>query len=255
MQWVKHDTNANQDAKLKKLRMKYGLEGYGLYWYCIELIAADIDQNNLTFELEHDAEIISFDTGIHIERVNEMMAHMVNLGLFEASNNTITCLKLLKRLDQSMTSNKQMRSLITKAKEGKNHDSVMTLSDNVMTQSDFVMQEEKRIDKKKNSYPVGINPDLLASISNSWNELMVTQPSIDLTKDTQVNKKRWTKIKKILADHPDYADYEYWEGHIYQLSKLPELQWQRENKQLQFDQAVQLDKFERNLGLMKMGVK
>ena len=28
MQWVKHDTNASQDAKLKRVRMKYGLEGY-----------------------------------------------------------------------------------------------------------------------------------------------------------------------------------------------------------------------------------
>ncbi|MEH6451299.1 MAG: Lin1244/Lin1753 domain-containing protein, partial [Oleispira sp.] len=44
MKWIKHDTNANQDAKLKRMRMKYGLEGYGLYWYCLELIAADVDR-------------------------------------------------------------------------------------------------------------------------------------------------------------------------------------------------------------------
>jgi len=147
MQWIKHDSNANQDAKLKKVRMKYGLEGYGLYWYCIELIAADVDQNNLTFELEHDAEIISFDTGIHIERVSEMMSYMVNVGLFESSNNTITCLKLLKRLDQSMTSNKKMREMITSAKQS--HDMVMANHDGVMTNPDFVMQEETKIDKTK----------------------------------------------------------------------------------------------------------
>ena len=141
MQWIKHDTNANQDAKLKRVRMKYGLEGYGLYWYCIELIAADVDQNNLTFELEHDAEIISFDTGIHVERVNEMMAYMVNVGLFESSGSAITCLKLLKRLDQSMTSNKKMREMITAAKD--NHDAVMT-------NPDFVMQEENRIEENRN---------------------------------------------------------------------------------------------------------
>jgi hypothetical protein len=140
MLWFKHDTNASQDAKLKKVRMKYGLEGYGLYWYCIELIAAGVDQNNLTFELEHDSEIISFDTGIHIERVNEMMAYMINLELFESNNNAITCLKMLKRLDQSMTSNKEMRGMINKAKI--NHDEVMT-------KSDLVMQEEKRIDKNR----------------------------------------------------------------------------------------------------------
>lgn len=93
MKWFKHDSNANTDAKLRKLRIKYGMEGYGLYWYCLELIAQIVDKNNLTFELEHDAEIISHDTGIHVERVQEMMTSMVNLGLFENNNGAVTCLK------------------------------------------------------------------------------------------------------------------------------------------------------------------
>lgn len=246
MQWIKHDTNASQDAKLKRVRMKYGLEGYGLYWYCLELIGADVDQTNLTFELEHDAEIISFDTGIHVERVNEMMAYMVNVGLFELNETKITCMKLLKRLDQSMTSNKKMRVLITKAKE--NHDSVMI-------ESDSVMQEKNRIDKKRKNSNTDLTSDLLSSISESWNNQMTEfAPSIDLTKNTQINKKRYAKIKKIIKDHPDYSDPEYWEGHISMLATLPDLQWQRENKQLTFDQAIQLDKFERNLGLMKMTI-
>jgi hypothetical protein len=100
MKWFKHSASANQDAKLKRVRMKYGMEGYGLYWYCIELVASEVEQNKLTFELEHDAEIISFDTGIHYERVNEMMAYMVDLELFEDSSGTITCMKLAKRADE-----------------------------------------------------------------------------------------------------------------------------------------------------------
>lgn len=100
MKWFRHDAAANQDAKLKRVRMKYGMEGYGLYWYCIELVASNVEQNKITFELEHDAEIISFDTGIHYERVNEMMAYMVDLGLFEDSSGTITCMKLAKRADE-----------------------------------------------------------------------------------------------------------------------------------------------------------
>jgi hypothetical protein len=140
MKWIKHDTNANQDAKLKKLRMKYGLEGYGMYWYCLELIAADVDQNKLTFELEHDAEIISFDTGIHYERVNEMMAYMVNLKLFESNNGVLSCLKLANRLDKSMTSNPMMRKMLEDIRN--NHDSVMT-------QSAEPMQDKTRLDKNR----------------------------------------------------------------------------------------------------------
>lgn len=141
MKWIKHDTNANRDTKLKKVRLKYGLEGYGLYWYLIELIGADIDEHNLTFQLEDDAEIISHETGIHVERINEMMAFMVKLGLFENVGGIITCMKLLSRLDQSMTSNANMRKLIQKAKDS---------HDGIMIKSDKVMQEESRVEKKEN---------------------------------------------------------------------------------------------------------
>ncbi len=100
MKWYKHDANANCDAKLRKVRLKYGMEGYGLYWYCLELIAQNVEKHNLSFELEHDAEIIAADVGIHFELVQEMMVFMVDLGLFEQENGIITCLKLAKRTDE-----------------------------------------------------------------------------------------------------------------------------------------------------------
>lgn len=109
--------------------LDYGLEGYGLYWYCIELIAGKVDADNITFELEHDSRIIARNTGSTPQKVEEMMRYFVEIGLFECSNNTITCLKLAKRLTQSMTSNPQMREII---KKFKNHDPIMTKSDKVM---------------------------------------------------------------------------------------------------------------------------
>ncbi len=100
MKWYKHDSNANCDAKLRRVRLKYGMEGYGLYWYCLELIAQNVEKHNLSFELEHDAEIIAADTSIHFELVQEMMMFMVDLGLFERENGIITCLKLAARTDE-----------------------------------------------------------------------------------------------------------------------------------------------------------
>lgn len=118
--------------------IRYGLEGYGLYWYCLELIAGDISHNNLSFQLEHDAELIGHGVGMHQDKVQEIMCYMVEIGLFESSQGTITCLKMLKRLDSSMTSNKKMRELITKAKGS--HDSVMIES---------CKKEEKERNKEK----------------------------------------------------------------------------------------------------------
>jgi hypothetical protein len=112
MKWVKHDTNAHNDAKLQNVLLDYGLEGYGLYWYCIELIAGRVDKDNITFELEHDARIIAKNTGSTAERVTNIMQYFIRTGLFESDEGVVTCLKLARRLDQSMTSNPQMREII-----------------------------------------------------------------------------------------------------------------------------------------------
>jgi len=99
MKWFKQDTDASMDAKLQDVLLEYGAEGYGLYWYCLELIAGKVTSEKLTFELEHDARIIARNLGLGVQRVEEMMRHMISLGLFEESSGTITCLKLAKRAD------------------------------------------------------------------------------------------------------------------------------------------------------------
>lgn len=247
MKWFKHDSDANTDAKLKKLRHKYGITGYGLYWYCIELIAGSVSPKNITFELEEDAEIIALEWRLDQLKVQEMMCYMAEINLFDITeNNRIRCLKLARRLDDTNAKNPQIKAII----DGMDSDLLGVSPNN----SDKVRPDKTRLEYKNNSYPAGMDESLLASISKQWNEQMTTQPTVDLTKQTQINKKRWAKIKKILVDFPDYKDHEYWEGYIYQLAHLPDFEWQRNNKQLTFDQAVQLEKFDRNRGLMKMGV-
>jgi hypothetical protein len=126
LKWFKHDSDAAQDARLRKVIIKYGPTGYAIYFYCLELISGNVSDANITFELEHDAEIIADGLKVKgtndqaaVDLVNEIMRYMVSLGLFESAGNKITCFKLAKRLDQSMTNSKQMRSLIADIKETK----------------------------------------------------------------------------------------------------------------------------------------
>jgi hypothetical protein len=127
--------------------MNYGMEGYGLYWYCLEEIANSVSQDKYTFELEQDSEILAFDTGLSVTKIEEMMCYIVKLGLFENREGVISCLKMAKRLDASMTSNPEMRNIITRLK---NHDPVMTQSceshDPVkkLSVTDKIRLEEKR---------------------------------------------------------------------------------------------------------------
>jgi hypothetical protein len=144
MDWFRHDTDANLDEKLQEVLLDYGLDGYGLYWYCIELIISKISAENISFELKHDARVIARNTGSTPQRVEEMMNRFVQLGLFENFNKKITCYSAAKRLVASSTSSAYMRTLIKKIKENPDivkilSDSVMTISEKVITPSDAVM--------------------------------------------------------------------------------------------------------------------
>jgi len=137
MQWYKHDTDATQDAKIKKLLIRHGAVGYAVYFHCLELIAAETSETNLTFVLEHDSEIIADNLKIQgtadksgIEIVETIMRYIIQLGLFQESGGKVFCFKLLKRLDTSMTSNPRFREMISSAKTNhdfnkENHDRIM----------------------------------------------------------------------------------------------------------------------------------
>lgn len=148
MKWFKHFSNAHDDNAMRKVRMKYGADGYAVYWYCIELIAGDLEGENATFELSHDAEVIGYDLKIDQLRVEEIMRYMVDLNLFELSNEKITCLKIAKFLDKKMTRNSDILAIIDKFNETKN------VADNLGQSPDSPQHsrlEEKRKEETRNN--------------------------------------------------------------------------------------------------------
>lgn len=200
MKWFKHDANASIDSKLKRLRLKYGMEGYGLYWYCLECIAKNVESHNLTFELEEDSELISADTNIHRERVQEMMAFMVDAGLFENRDGSITCLKMATRTDEYTQ------------KLMKNIKSVPTVSRHDPDNVRLNRREEKRIEEKlpTNSFckkkegrldlgvPEGVDSGawkMLVEHKKAMKAPMATQHAISLN----ANKLRQLSVKDQVA--------------------------------------------------------
>ena len=154
MKWFKHDTTASTDAKLQELLLDYGATGYGVYWYCVELIAGNVTEHNITFELEHDARIIARSLNLTEKETHDIMKKMIELNLFSVSENEkLACYALAKRIDQSMTSSKHFRGIIETFKDKKdvkvmtNHDGVMTKSEKVM--QDKIREDKRRLDKSK----------------------------------------------------------------------------------------------------------
>lgn len=213
MKWFKHDTDSLTDAKLRKVIIKYGAIGYAIYFHCLELIASEISETKLTFELEHDAEIIADDLRIKgngnqsgVEIVEEIMRYMVSLNLFDESNGQIFCFKLLKRLDSSMTSNPKMRALINDAKN--NHDTVMT-------KSDFIMQEKNRIEKNRidenNIYIPEEKPKKTKPKKNKYGEyknVSLSDSEFDKLK-TEYGEEKTNNIINFFSELKEMKGYKY----------------------------------------------
>lgn len=171
MKWFKHDSNASIDAKIEKLIDRYGLEGYGLYFYCLELIARNVEAHNLTFELEHDALLIARRLYMNADEVQSMMSYMVDLGLFELSaGGTVTCLKMATRTDEYtqklLSKNKNVTTLSRLSP-----DNVPTMSranpDSVGRKSELI--EEKRREEKRLATPDGVDPTAWAEFDEFRN--------------------------------------------------------------------------------------
>lgn len=179
MKWFKHDTDANMDAKLQEVMLDYGLEGYGLYWYCIELIAQNVNGDNLTFELEHDARIIARNTGSTPQKVEQMMTSFVNLGLLNADNGHVFCLKLASRCDD----------FTAKAVRRKGVKTITNQSVGVSpTNSDKVhLEKEVRSKKKKEEGRKEI--DVINTLNSSFDALNITKDeALEITRIRKKNK-------------------------------------------------------------------
>jgi hypothetical protein len=118
MKWFKHE--AKKNAALKRLLMEYSALGYGVYWYCIELISSDISQDNLTFELEEDTELIAYELNMELNKLEEILWRCIELGLFDISDSgRLRCLALAKGLDETTSKNpivKEIKDILIQQK-------------------------------------------------------------------------------------------------------------------------------------------
>lgn len=192
MKWFKHDTDANMDAKLQEVMLDYGLEGYGLYWYCIELIAQRVNGDNLTFELEHDCRIIARNTGSTPQKVEQMMKSFINLGLLNADNGHVFCLKLASRCDD-FTAKAVRRNGV---KPVKNQEVGVCPSLSV-----FVPLEEEEEVRRRSKKNIS---NIHQQIADSWNEVFKD----DLSLVSKMTQKRKSAINGCIAEMKG-TDYDF----------------------------------------------
>jgi hypothetical protein len=194
VKWFKHDTDAHNDAKLDKVLMHYGSHGYAVYFYCLELIAGKIDKGNTSCALEHDAEQIGSRLKIDSVEVSAILQYLVEIGLFDgAIESSITCLKLLGRLDKSMTNSPQLRQIIGTHRQETSAD-VMTLSD----MSANVTPDKNRTEEKRTK------PSQSDRVRDSFEAFWLRYPRKDGKKNALALFRRLSSDERaaMIADDP-----------------------------------------------------
>lgn len=91
-----HDSNARQDVKMLKLRIKHGWAGYGLYWGIIEALR---DQDNYAFEADQP-ELISLAVGCSIDEITPVLNTCLEVGLLKKEDGYIFSPSLKRRMER-----------------------------------------------------------------------------------------------------------------------------------------------------------
>jgi hypothetical protein len=118
MKWYKHFTGMRLDTKMKRLIKKYGITGYGLYNYILESIAFNLSPEKPTPTIEDNYVDIAADVGMESTKAEEIILFCVEQGLFEINEETnqLYCMKLLNHLDNTLSSNPEIKKILNNFK-------------------------------------------------------------------------------------------------------------------------------------------
>jgi hypothetical protein len=152
MKWFKHDADAHNDTRIKFLKKRYGLEGYGLYFSLLEYIADYAGKDNISdwgkLDPLYDSTTLAEEMGIDPQKYLDIVAYCIELGLFEVENEEIFCSKILSRLDEYAQKLKQRNGREPiKSKSGQSPDSVPTESG--ASRKNVALEEEREEEREE----------------------------------------------------------------------------------------------------------
>ena len=132
MKWFKHETDAHTNLKLQAIMDKHGLEGYGFYWFILELVAREGEDFHILSTKSWRIYLKKF-SGVPEKKINELLT-------FFAENNLIDKKSL-----------KQNDLFIPKLGE-RSDDYTNRVRRKYVQGSDNVHLEEKRVEEKRKEY-------------------------------------------------------------------------------------------------------
>lgn len=102
--YFSHDSDMRNDARVKAVRRKFGVEGYGIYCMTVEYLA---DQHHFMTDMDDlSIELMAGDFDIDPTRLKEAIDYCISIDLFQDDNGSLRCKSLEKRLEPLLSKRK-----------------------------------------------------------------------------------------------------------------------------------------------------
>ena len=207
--YFSHDYNSRQDEKIKRLIMKHGLLGYGIFWAIVE------DLYNNSNALQMDYERIAFEL-----RVDESVVKSIinDFKLFIFNEDTFGSLSVEKRLTQRNEKSNKARNSANKRWEKSNNDAnaLRTQSDsNAIKEIKGKEIKSKEIKIKENKINIKEFVFLSESELNKLNEEFATHEV-----EWMLNKLNDYKSSTGKKYKSDYAAINMWVKDAFHKAKV-----------------------------------
>lgn len=97
--YFSHDVNAFTDPKIRKMRGKYGIAGYGFFWALVESLRRED-----SMMLEYDPDLFAgMADDYHVDfSVQEYVDDCIRWGLFERNDNHFFSAALIRRTEETL---------------------------------------------------------------------------------------------------------------------------------------------------------
>lgn len=123
--YFNHDYNARNDPKMVNLRMKYGWEGYGIFWALLEIMR----EENAMLRLS-DCNAFAFQLHIPSDKMQEYLRYFIELKLLVQDNDFLYSVRLLEDFRHMKEKSKKARdSARARWKSGNDANAMQTHSE------------------------------------------------------------------------------------------------------------------------------
>lgn len=157
-----HDAAMRNDPKIKAVRRKFGIQGYGIYCMVVEYLT-DADHFSARVD-DLGYELMAGDFDIERNDLEAIVSYCAQIDLFQIENNFLQCYSLVKRLNP----------LLSKRK----HDRTRVIADNRSENQYSKVKESKGKESKEDKSKLEQSPEIEKNLEwfvNCLDEMFVEQ--------------------------------------------------------------------------------